>query len=593
MTDYDVIMPGGPAVVDVETGLPGPGGPPGPAGPQGDPGPQGDAGQATIIVGSFANRPPAELPADGFIEAGWDGPGNPANDVQVELGWSLIYTPDGSLWTFTGTGPGGPWLNPGILTGPPGPAGSPGSPGSPGIQGPAGPQGARGEGGAQGPPGPTGPQGATGSGGALGPSGPPGPTGPQGPYGPPGQDGSATIIIGQFGESKTPDELPRDGYLPGDWDQDGAPAYQMRIGEALLYHRDGDPLDGHLFVYVSPVTSASGWLDVGAILGPQGDPGEPGPEGVPGPQGPAGDVGPPGVTGPEGPPGIQGIEGPLGPDGPPGPQGAEGPTGDPGAPSYIVGDMVTRTAGELASTAPTGLIPAGFDGPGRPPAPYQMQPGEAWINLNPADNPILFGQAIVYCGTGARPPGATWIAMPVTGPKGDTGPPGPQGPPGEVSMADLVAVVVRLDALQARVDKLENFAASTLASDYPLTDGTDHIIQSLPLAVGDHLGTATLSLELEGGDVGRIVTAWFEAAGPMTLTGPRSAQITLHPALQYGSLTIGPVRANVTGTANIVVHVRAYPVSGGGGTGRAVVKASTSVVPGLAAVAGASGFTGR
>ena len=103
----------------------------------------------------------------------------------------------------------------------------------------------------------------------------------------------------------------------------------MRIGEALLYHRDGDPLDGHLFVYVSPVTAASGWLDVGAILGPQGDPGEPGPEGVPGPQGPAGDVGPPGVTGPEGPPGIQGIEGPLGADGPPGPQGADGPPATP------------------------------------------------------------------------------------------------------------------------------------------------------------------------------------------------------------------------------------------------------------------------
>ncbi len=91
--------------------------------------------------------------------------------------------------------------------------------------------------------------------------------------------------------------------------------------------------------------------------------------------------------------------------------------------------MITRTAGDLASTAPTGLIPANFDGPGRPAAAYQMKPGEAWLDSNPADNAALFGQAIVYCGPRPDQP-AAWIAMSVTGPKGDQGDTGPQGPQG-------------------------------------------------------------------------------------------------------------------------------------------------------------------
>ena len=306
MTEYDVIVPGPPAAVDVITGLPGPVGPPGPEGPQGPQGDQGEGALATLIVGTFgAIRQPADLPDNGFLPANWDGLGRPANDVQIQLGWSLIYDPNGELWTFTGevNVGGSPWINPGILAAPPGPPGEPGPPGGAGIQGPAGPQGARGELGQQGPPGPTGPQGLRGDPGALGPSGPPGPTGPQGPYGPPGQDGSATVIVGQFGINHVPADLPVTGYFPNDWDRPGTPAYQMRVGEALLFHRDGHADDGHLYVYISQVTASSGWQDVGPILGPQGDQGEPGPEGVPGPQGPAG------VEGPGGPPGAQGHRG--------------------------------------------------------------------------------------------------------------------------------------------------------------------------------------------------------------------------------------------------------------------------------------------
>jgi hypothetical protein len=125
------------------------GGGPGPPGPVGPPGPPGAPGQATLIVGSFGDiRTPADLPPDGLIEAGWDGPGRPAGPVQFEVGWALVYEPDGQLWVFVGdVGPGGPWLNPGVVQGPPG------------AEGPPGPQGNPGPGGAQGPQGPQGPPG--------------------------------------------------------------------------------------------------------------------------------------------------------------------------------------------------------------------------------------------------------------------------------------------------------------------------------------------------------------------------------------------------------------------------------------------------
>jgi hypothetical protein len=128
------------------------GGGPGPPGPVGPPGPPGSPGQTTLIVGSFSTRTPADLlvpPLDaGLIPADWDGPGRPVGAVQLEVGWSLIYGPDGGLWTFVGDiAIGGPWINPGVVQGPPG------------VDGPPGPQGNPGPGGAQGPQGPAGPPG--------------------------------------------------------------------------------------------------------------------------------------------------------------------------------------------------------------------------------------------------------------------------------------------------------------------------------------------------------------------------------------------------------------------------------------------------
>lgn len=137
--------------------------------------------------------------------------------------------------------------------------------------------------------------------GMQGPEGPEGPGGIEGPEGAPGAPGTSTILIGQFGASKTPADLPPDGMIPVDWDSPGQPqiAHQMLVGESLIYQpiNTVDLLYGHLFSYTSVAILPSGWLDVGAVAGPPGPAGAQGPVG---PQGPAGAQGPagPGIGAP-------------------------------------------------------------------------------------------------------------------------------------------------------------------------------------------------------------------------------------------------------------------------------------------------------
>jgi hypothetical protein len=138
-------------------GPPGPQGPPGPLGATGPPGPPGDDGtpgppgaagedgQATVIIASFGDvRSPDELPDDGFIPAGWDGPGRPPADVQLDVGLAAIYDPDGSLWVWLGNrAPADSWVHLGMVRGPTGPAGAPGPPGDTGPPGAPAPAGER------------------------------------------------------------------------------------------------------------------------------------------------------------------------------------------------------------------------------------------------------------------------------------------------------------------------------------------------------------------------------------------------------------------------------------------------------------------
>lgn len=391
MTEIDVTVPRQPGAIDVSAGMPGPEGPPGPSGPQGPDGPPGPGGQATIIVGTFgAQRQPSELPPDGFLPANWDGLGRPVADTQVELGWSLIYEPDGTLWTFVRElSPGGqPWITPGILQAPPGPPGAQGPPGGPGAQGPAGPQGARGEMGFPGPQGQEGIPGGQGARGEMGPAGPQGAqglTGQTGVQGPPGQDGAAAIIVGQFGVSKLPTDLPPTGYLPADWDRPGQPAYQCRIGDALLFHREGHPVDGTLYGFVSQVNNPLGWVDIGSIQGPQGPQGAPGPQGVPGVDGQTGPEGAPGPAGPEGPRGTLGFPGPQGPTGdqgvpgPQGPQGAAGPQGIPGQDGQVTRAELESAPRYWSLSLGPGWTDGNVAGPPEPPLRFYYHRGVCWI----------------------------------------------------------------------------------------------------------------------------------------------------------------------------------------------------------------------
>jgi len=120
-----------------------------------------------------------------------------------------------------------------------------------------------------------------------------GPVGPEGPIGPQGPMGISTVIVGNFGTQTTPADLPVDGLLPVDWDGPGDPAapFQMEVGQSLYYDSatgPTDPIDGHLFQFVSTAVDPTGWIDIGLIQGPQGEQGIQGPEGPVGPEGPMG-----------------------------------------------------------------------------------------------------------------------------------------------------------------------------------------------------------------------------------------------------------------------------------------------------------------
>lgn len=533
----EVAVPGGGAVTAEVSGAVM--GPPGARGPRGA---TGDPGGTTTVVFAFSERDPSELPEDGLIPAGWDDVRRPDAPLQVGLGQSVENRRDGYLWLFLGPSavPGG-WIETGQLRGPPGDTGAPGETGPPG---------------ATGPPGSTGPQGSPGG------AGPPG------------------------------------------------------------------------------------------AVGPQGARGEIGPPGTPGATGARGDRGDPGEQGPEGPPGPQGEPGADGAD------GQDGADGEPGAPSFIIAVFVTRTAAELA-TITSGLIPANWDGAGRPATDYQMKVGEAWLDSNPNDT-AYFGQAVVFTGQSAVSP-AAWIPMSVTGPKGDQGdqgaqgaqgptgaagadgadgalwlwspiappmpgmgkpgdmilcaypvgagaghgdvyqvqpgggygsvgnirgpagaqgPEGPQGPPG----AGATELEPRVSSLETRVGRLETVSVATLNTDMRLNEDQDQVVQSIPIAAGEHIGQATLTFTLErDGDVSmsnRVVTAWIGIAGPIILSGPRSGQVFLHQAIPFATLTLGPCRMVVSGAGNAVLYVRTErpqtePPETGPVTGRVFLKAAT------------------
>jgi hypothetical protein len=129
-----------------------------------------------------------------------------------------------------------------------------------------------------------------------------------------------------------------------------------------------------------------------------------------------------------------GMPGPPGPEGPPGVIGPAGPPGPDGRATTIVGAFGHITT--PADLPPSGVIPAEFDGPGRPFFAMLLAIGQALVYqpLDPLDPEDQF--IFVYTGEGwisigalqgdRGPPGPQGVQGPA-GRQGDNGPPGPQG----------------------------------------------------------------------------------------------------------------------------------------------------------------------
>ena len=545
-----VRLPGGVATAEVGQAVMGP---PGLRGQRGE---RGDPGGTTTVVFAFSNHDPADLPEDGLIPAGWDDPRVPEAPIQVGVGQSVEYRPDGYLWLYLGPSalPGG-WIDTGQLRGPPGdpgpvgdrgPAGpvgdrgltgNTGSPGPKGDPGDSGPQGSRGADGAPGTPGATGPAGPTGS---QGPTGPEGPAGPQGEPGTPGADG-AHGADGVDGQPGAPSFIIMDiytkgaqdvasilnGVIPRDFDgQNKPPAdYQMKTGEAVLMVKPGDLYEGQAIVWVgSSGATPQPWIAM-KVTGPQGD---------------------------QGPQGAQGVQGPV---------GIQGVQGIPGSTWWW--------------------------SPIAPPLPNTGAEGDKILCL--LVNPDAPGHGDVYT---VLPSGAYNRDGNIRGPAG------PQGEPGEVQWVDVFPIVQRIDALEGRVNRLESFQLATLNNDMVLTDDTDVLVSTVVMpALGDSQGSAHLTFELPSdiAPVTRLIVAWIEGIGTVTVTGPASGQLTLHQALPYGTLSIGPVRAVNSGVAgNVVLYVRVTPIGAGPApTDKAVLKAATSVVGTATAKPLATGLIAR
>lgn len=413
-----------------------------------------------------------------------------------------------------------------------------------------------------------------------------GPPGLRGQRGERGDPGGTTTVVYAFGEQRTPSELPPDGLIPVNFDGIGRPSsdVQFEVGQSAQYTRDG-----WLWIFVGPSVLPEGWVETGQVRGPpgdkgdQGDPGPPGPSGPPGlgspgpagpagergdpgPQGARGEAGPVGTTGgpgPEGergergeegapgPTGPQGVGGPVGPPGEVGPAGAqgeigpEGPQGDPGepgAPSFIVANIYTRTAQEIVNLGGSGLIPADFDGVGRPPSPLQLTPGQALLLQN-VNDPLYYGQAIVFVGTMFS--SQAWSLTEVRGPQGERGERGEAGP-----MGGFVA------------------RSSTQTNVRPIGDGADVVLFSLVLPNGTHQLDGLVTVDLTPASASaRTVTAWLQLleGNPGVIDGPRSGNVTLHQALPNATLRVGPARVVVTGASvNGLLYARSDPAPNSG-----------------------------
>ena len=197
----------------------------------GDKGRPGQDGRVTQLIYAFADRPPTDL-MGGFIPKDWEKEGSPVQMIEMRQGQSVVYTVDGSIWTYLPGSNQKGWqktgeINTAIYTlpgdkgdpgdkgavapkgekGPEGPQGLTGGKGEPGVNGAKGEPGERGFIGRKGDPGEQGPKGLDGAEGAEGPKGEPGESGTNGLDGRKGEPGLAGLK-GEVGAAG------RDGVVP-------------------------------------------------------------------------------------------------------------------------------------------------------------------------------------------------------------------------------------------------------------------------------------------------------------------------------------------------------------------------------------------
>jgi hypothetical protein len=192
----------------------------------GDKGRPGQDGRVTQIIYAFSDRSPSELSGK-FIAKDWEKEGSPVQMIEMKQGQSVVYTVDGSIWTYLpGCNVKG-WIQTGqintsIYT-------LPGDKGAPGDKGQAAPKGEKG---------PEGPQGLTGGKGEKGEPGVNGLDGARGAIGHKGEKGTRGLQgnkgeVGAMGLKGEPGLAGRDG-SDGDKGEPGAVGLKGETGAAGL-----------------------------------------------------------------------------------------------------------------------------------------------------------------------------------------------------------------------------------------------------------------------------------------------------------------------------------------------------------------------
>lgn len=187
-------------------------------GQQGTKGEPGKDGLATKVIFALDSVLPEYLPRSGIFPPNFDGEGKPEQQIRANVGESIVYTPDGTIWCFQPRSGFLGWINIGTIAteitnisgdkgeqgadGLKGEKGESGTKGEPGIEGQAGidgidgQDGTKGEVGAEGQKGSKGDAGSNGVKGAHGYDGKDGAKGSRGRKGEKGNEGS----VGPRGE---------------------------------------------------------------------------------------------------------------------------------------------------------------------------------------------------------------------------------------------------------------------------------------------------------------------------------------------------------------------------------------------------------